>query len=106
MEKGIKFICDHCGDLIEIGRPRFILEGRLYCAYDGGEFDEIPPKSKASLEDVMKQLIAEAEKKTEKELNDEVHYPYQFDLCRKCRDRIYQALDGKFDRKDKKDVRD
>ncbi|MEW6233942.1 MAG: hypothetical protein AB1656_01015 [Candidatus Omnitrophota bacterium] len=94
---GIKYVCDFCGQLIEIGRPRFILKGELFGAYDGAEFDEtlLPPS--ANIQEEMKRLIAEAEKKSEKELTDEVHYAFKADLCRACRDKFYRILDeGRF----------
>lgn len=91
--QGIKYVCDLCGELIEIGRPRFIFKGELYCAYDGAEFDETLSTSAGNLQDEIKRLMAAAERKSEKELNDEVYYSFQRDLCRACRDRIYRLID-------------
>ncbi len=92
-ERGIKYICDFCGDLIEIGRPRFILKGELYCAYDGGTFDESTLIPSELIPDAIQKTIEIAESKSEKELNDEVHYPFQLDLCRRCRDQFYTLLE-------------
>ena len=94
-ENGIKYICDLCGSLIEIGRPRFILQGRLYCAYDGGHFDESVLQPGQSLQEEMEKIFKIVEKKSAKELNDEVHYSFSLDLCRSCRDRIYEILEKK-----------
>jgi len=93
--QGIKFICDLCGELIEIGRPRFVLKGELYCAYDGGTFEEMTLTPPEKIEAEMRRLIDLMEQKSEKELNDEVHYPFQLDLCRKCRDRFYDLLNSR-----------
>lgn len=92
-EEGIKFSCDLCGDLIDIGRPRFIFKGQLYCAYDGGKFDESTINTNTTIQDEIKRLIKVAESKSEKELNDEVHYAYKLDLCRTCRDKVYHLID-------------
>ncbi len=94
-QKGIKFICDLCGQMIEVGRPRFIFKGELFCAYDGGKFDETSDIPQESFADEMKRLIAAMEKRTEKDLNDEVHYQYEMDLCPKCRIRIYNIIEKK-----------
>ncbi len=94
-DQGIKYICDFCGDLIEIGRPRFVLKGELFCAYDGGTFDETTLTPPEKIKDEMTKIIDMLEKKSEKEVNDEVHYPFQYDLCRKCRDRVYRLLEKK-----------
>ncbi len=99
-QKGIKYICDFCGNLIEIGRPRFILKGEMYCAYDGSQFDETLNIDSKNLKEEMEKLIKAAEQKSEKELTDEVHYPFQLDLCRHCRDKMYQILDEKTLEKD------
>ncbi|MGI6455677.1 MAG: hypothetical protein ACOX5R_08635 [bacterium] len=92
-ESGIKFICDLCGQLIEIGRPRYILKGDITCAYDGGTFDETSEMRNTTFEEEVRRLIALAETRTEKELNDEVHYPFKMDLCASCRRKIYGILE-------------
>lgn len=92
-EKGIKFVCDLCGQLIEIGRPRYIFRGELFCAYDGGTFDEISDLAHHSLQEEMQRLIKIMEQKSEKELGDEVHYAFSLDLCPSCRKRIYHILE-------------
>lgn len=92
-DKGIKFVCDLCGQLIEIGRPRFILRGELFCAYDGGTFDETTNTPRESMRQEMRKLIEMMEKRSEKELNDEVHYAFSLDLCPTCRKRIYRILE-------------
>ncbi len=94
-KSGIKFICDFCGDLIEVGRPRFIFKGELYCAYDGGNFNEVTITSPENIKEEMQKLIEIAEQKDEKELSDEVYYPFKIDLCRKCRDKLYKMLEHK-----------
>ncbi len=93
-DQGIKYICDCCGELIEVGRPRFIIKGELFCAYDGAQFDETLTMPPGKLQDEIRRLMEAAEQKSEKELNDEVHYPFQRDLCRACRDRIYRMLES------------
>lgn len=92
-EKGIKFICDICGQLIEVGRTRYILKGELTCAYDGGRFDETSERRGTSFEEELRRLIEAAEKKSEKELIDEVHYPFEMDLCAACRAKLYRFLE-------------
>ncbi|MBN2329047.1 MAG: hypothetical protein JXR73_18040 [Candidatus Omnitrophica bacterium] len=92
-EKGIKFVCDLCGQLIEIGRPRFILRGEIFCAYDGGQFDETTDIPRESIRQEMQKLIDMMEKRNEKDLNDEVHYAFNLDLCPACRKRIYSILE-------------
>ncbi|HOJ59903.1 MAG TPA: hypothetical protein PK878_06420 [bacterium] len=92
-EKGIKFICDLCGQMIEVGRPRFVLRGELYGAYDGGTFDETPSTPPAEMRKEIERLIALMEQRSEKELTDEVHYAFELDLCSACRSLIYRLLD-------------
>jgi len=92
-EKGIKFVCDLCGQLIEIGRPRFIFRGELFGAYDGGTFDETLDIPHETIREEMQKLIERMEKRTEKDLNDEVYYPFALDLCPSCRERIYRILE-------------
>lgn len=92
-EKGIKFVCDLCGQLIEIGRPRFIFRGELFCAYDGGVFDETTNIPRESMRQEMQKLIEMMERRSEKDLNDEVHYAFALDLCPACRRRIYRILE-------------
>lgn len=94
-EKGIKYICDLCGQLIEIGRPRFILQGKLYCAYDGAEFDETPTIRAGTIREEMERILRLMESKSEKELEDEVYYSYQLDLCSTCRKKLYLILERK-----------
>ena len=91
-ESGIKFICDLCGQLIEIGRPRYILKGDITCAYDGGTFDETSEMRNTTLKRSTP-TDRPAETVTEKELNDEVHYPFKMDLCASCRRKIYGILE-------------
>ncbi|HPO08990.1 MAG TPA: hypothetical protein PLZ55_10010 [bacterium] len=91
-QKGIKFLCDLCGELLEEGRPRFICRGEIFCAFDGLEIEEDLERSPESVRAEMERLIREMEKRTEEDLRDEVHFPFRLDLCRKCRDRIYRAL--------------
>lgn len=105
-QRGIKFVCDLCGCLIEIGRPRFIMKGELFCAYDGGVFDESTGARKKDVQQEMERLIELAEKKSEKELNDEVHFAFELDLCAPCRKKVYAILergddgDGELDDED------
>lgn len=94
-DPGIKFICDLCGRMIEIGRPRFVFEGTIYCAYDGGTFDESVIQTASNLRKEIERLMKIAESRTEKELNDEVHYAFKLDLCRECRDKVYRLVDGR-----------
>jgi hypothetical protein len=91
--KGIKFVCDLCGCLIEIGRPRFIMKGELFCAYDGGVFDESAGGMKKDVQQEMERLIELAEQKSEKELSDEVHFAFELDLCAPCRKKVYAMLE-------------
>ncbi len=91
--KGIKFVCDMCGCLIEVGRPRFIMKGELFCAYDGGVFDESSGGKKKDVQDEMERLIELAEQRSEKELNDEVHFAFELDLCSPCRNKVYGVLE-------------
>lgn len=91
-EKGIKFVCDLCGELLEEGRPRFICRGELLCAFDGLEIDEDMYRSSESIQEEIERLIKELEKRTEQELNDEVYFPFAIDLCRRCRDKLYGLL--------------
>lgn len=93
-QQGIKFVCDFCGRLIEIGRPRFIFKGELFCAYDGGTFDEsIDAEAGVDFKAEFARLIAAAEKRSEKELSDEVHYAFELDLCSSCRKQVYLMLE-------------
>jgi hypothetical protein len=96
-EEGIKYSCDLCGDLIEIGRTRYKFHGELTAAYDGAEFDETYSGSKYSLKSEIERLIKHAESKTEKELTDEVYYTFKMDVCTKCRNRLYRILEQKKD---------
>ncbi len=94
-DQGIKFTCDLCGDLIEVGRPRFIFKGELYCGYEGDKFDETLNQTSNNLQEEIRKLMKAAEQKSEKELNDEVYYSFHLDLCRTCRDRMYILLEKK-----------
>lgn len=89
---GIKYACDCCGQLIEAGRPRYILRGELFCAYDGGTIDESASAKPKDFASEMKRLIELAEHRSEKELQDEVHYAFEIDLCQSCRDMMYQQV--------------
>ena len=91
-EKGIKFVCDFCGELLEEGRPRFICRGELFCGFEGLEIDDDLDRSPESIQQEIQQLIQELEKRPEQELTDEVYYPFAFDLCRRCRDQLYRFL--------------
>ncbi len=91
-KKGIKFLCDLCGELLEEGRPRFIFRGEIFCAFDGLEIEDDLERSSESIRAEIERLIRELEKRTEEDLQDEVHFPFHLDLCRKCRDRVYRAL--------------
>lgn len=91
--KGIKFVCDICGCLIEIGRPRYVMKGELYCAYDGAGFDETSESEVKDPKAEMARLIELAEQKTEKELSDEIHFAFDLDLCSECRLKIYEQLE-------------
>ena len=91
-EKGIKFVCDLCGELLEEGRPRFICRGVLFGAFDGLEIEDDLPRSPESIEQEMRRLIKELEKRTEQDLSDEVYFPFNLDLCRRCRDELYARL--------------
>lgn len=91
--RGIKFVCDLCGCLIEIGRPRFIMKGELFCAYDGGVFDETAGGRKKDVQHEMERLIELAEQRSEKELSDEVHFAFELDLCAPCRKKVYGMLE-------------
>jgi len=93
--KGIKYVCDRCGKLIDIGSPRFIFKGELTAAYDGGIFDETHGGTSEEIQDEMKRLIELAEQKSGKELNDEVHYSFKMDLCIHCRNEIYQTIENR-----------
>ena len=92
-DKGIKFVCDMCGSLIEIGRSRYIFQGELFCAYDGGQFDETHAGEPKDFRKELERLIQIAESKTEKELMDEVYFHYRLDLCSDCRKKVYEYLD-------------
>ena len=91
-EKGIKFVCDLCGGLLEEGRPRFIIRGELFCAFDGLEIEDDMDRSSESIREEMKRLIQKLEKRSEEEVRDEVHFPFKADLCRSCRDKFYVLL--------------
>ncbi len=91
-QKGIKFVCDLCGELLEEGRPRFICRGELLCAFDGLEIDEDIARSPAKIRQEIEQLIKELEKRSPREVNDEVYFPFALDLCRRCRDKVYDLL--------------
>ncbi|MDX9753885.1 MAG: hypothetical protein RBU29_07990 [bacterium] len=92
-KKGIKFICDMCGSMIEIGRARYTFRGELFCAYDGGTFDECEGMRQADFQKELEHLIRLAEQKPEKELADEVYYQFNLDLCSVCRKKVYETLD-------------
>lgn len=83
-----------CGSMIEVGQPRFIFRGELFCAYDGGTFDEMPDRRKQDLKQEMERLIQLAEAKSEKELIDEVYYQFNLDLCTRCRKKVYAYLEN------------
>ncbi|MFH1738153.1 MAG: hypothetical protein ABIH23_04035 [bacterium] len=91
-EKGIKFVCDLCGELLEDGRPRFVCRGELFCGFEGLEIDEDLERTPESIQEELTQLIKELEKRPERELTDEVYFPFTLDLCRRCRDRVYAVL--------------
>lgn len=82
-----------CGSMIEIGRSRYIFKGELYCAHDGGTFDESEECLGSDFQEELRRLIEIAESKSEKELTDEVYYHFALDLCITCRHKVYQYLD-------------
>ncbi len=94
-DEGIKYSCDLCGNLIEIGRARYMFHGGLTAAYDGAEFDETHGGSRQEIRDEIQRLMKVAEQKSEKELTDEVYYAFSLDICSQCRDKLYRILEQK-----------
>lgn len=83
----IRYRCDGCGlDLERDGSNHYILKMEAYAA--AGRLDFSREEVERDHEAEMKRLIAELEKRSPDELEDQVYRNLRFDLCPECHRRF------------------
>lgn len=83
----IRYRCDGCGlDLERDGSNHYILKMEAYAA--AGRLDFSREEVERDHEAEMKRLIAELEKRSPDELEDQVYRNMRFDLCPECHRRF------------------
>lgn len=86
----IKYICDRCSALMEKEKLRYQVRLEIFAAYDSLEFKEADKRSSQDIRREIEDLIKQMEDMDEQELQDQVHVKFEYDLCQKCRDEIYE----------------
>lgn len=86
----IKYVCDRCQALMEKDRLRYQLRIELFAAYDGLEIKESDLRRRDDIKREIEDLLKQMEDMDEQELQDQVHVKFEYDLCQKCRDEIYE----------------
>ncbi|MCX7918265.1 MAG: hypothetical protein N3A72_01400 [bacterium] len=84
------YLCDSCGEEIKQSGTRYTFKAELYAAKTPVVFTEEDRHRDFRKE--IEQLIQQMETMNPEELNDEVYIHYQFDLCKSCRDKLYQRF--------------
>ncbi len=82
----IRYRCDGCGiDLDRDGSNRYIVKIEVFAATGKLEFtrEQIERDHEAEI----RRLIAELEKKSPDEIEDQVYRSFRYDLCRLCHHR-------------------
>lgn len=79
-------VCDHCGKELPPGTTKYIVDITLFADRDGLIDDEI------DIEEKIRGLINEMEKKDWKEIEEDVYEEYSLILCRRCRNRLKERL--------------
>lgn len=83
----IRYRCDGCGlDLERDGSNHYILKMEAFAA--AGRLDFSREEVERDHEAEMKRLIAELEKRSPDELEDQVYRNLRFDLCPECHRRF------------------
>ena len=91
----IKYLCDRCSALIDQPKVRFSLRIELFTAYDGIDIQSEKDLQKRDIKSEIQELLEKIDKMDPKLLESEVYSRYEFDLCRKCRDEIFQKLESR-----------
>jgi len=86
------YVCDRCGQEIKNAGTRYTFKAELYAAKTPVVFTEEDRHRNFRKE--IEELIQQMETMNPDELNDEVYINYQFDLCKPCRDLLYQQFKG------------
>lgn len=82
------YLCDRCGQEIKNAGARYTFKAELYAAKTPVVFTE--EDRHRNFRQEIEDLIQQMESMNPDELNDDVYVNYQFDLCKSCRDTIYQ----------------
>ncbi len=91
----IKYLCDRCSALIDQPRARFCLRIELFTAYDGLDLRAEGDLEKRDIRSEIDQLLKKMEKMDPKQLERDVYARYEFDLCKKCRDALFERLEAR-----------
>lgn len=86
----IKYICDRCNAMLEKERIRYQLRIELFAAFDGLEFSEKDLRAGRDTKKEIADLIRRLEDMDPRQLEDQVHVKFEYDLCQKCRDEVYR----------------
>ncbi|MFB3895743.1 MAG: hypothetical protein ACE14V_05515 [bacterium] len=82
------YLCDRCGREIPNDTGRYTLKSELFASKTPIVYTEKDRNRNYRKE--IAELIQQMEHMNPDELNDEVYVSYQFDLCKPCRDQLYQ----------------
>ncbi len=81
MSEPFTHICDRCGCPIEEQELRYIAHIQVYAAPSVLKISEEDLRDRT---DETQETIEECAQQSEKELIDDVHKEFKFDLCRRC----------------------
>ena len=81
MSEPFTHICDRCGCPIEEQELRYIAHIQVYAAPSVLKIREEDLRDRT---DETRETIEECAQQSEKELMDDVHKEFKFDLCRRC----------------------
>jgi|WetSurMetagenome_2_1015567.scaffolds.fasta_scaffold1539370_1 hypothetical protein len=84
----LRYTCDRCGQEITGKTGRYSLNAQLFAAKTPIVFTE--KDRHRNFRQEIADLIQQMEHMNPDELNDDVYISYQFDLCKQCRDKLYQ----------------
>ncbi len=89
----IRFVCDRCLKLSNIGEQRYVFSAELFAAFDGLEITE--DDLSKDLKSEINELVKSMENIDSDLLQNEVHKFYDLSLCKQCRDELFQFLNDK-----------
>ena len=86
----LRYLCDRCGKELNNHAGRYMLKAELFAAKTLIVFTEKDRHRDFRRE--ITELIRQMESMNPDELCDDVYATYQFDLCKPCRDKVYQQF--------------